>query len=65
MVFRKSKKGLRIEHKEKQENKNNEASLAVELFNKRFPQKKGMLKEIQLQEKQARDEKEKRERERQ
>ena len=97
-------------------NKNNEAILAVELFNKRFPQKKGMLKEeviealikkysldkvmlhisrisngaevnnpvgllrtslekewdlpptqeeIQLQEKQARDEKEKIERERQ
>ncbi|MBU2437116.1 MAG: replication initiator protein A [Candidatus Omnitrophica bacterium] len=45
VVFRKSKKSLRIEHKEKQENKNTEAILAVELFNKRFPQKKGMLKE--------------------
>lgn len=116
VVFRKSKKGLKIEHKGKQENENNKAMLAVELFNKRFPQKKGMLKEeviealikkysldkvmlhisrisngaevnnpvgllrtslekewdlpptqeeIQLQEKQARDEKEKIERERQ
>ena len=45
VVFRKSKKGLKIEHKEKQENENNKAVLAVELFNKRFPQKKGMLKE--------------------
>jgi len=45
VVFRKSKKGLKIEYKEKQENENNKAVLAVELFNKRFPQKKGMLKE--------------------
>lgn len=46
VVFRKSKNGLKIEHKEKQENENNNAVLAVELFNKRFPQKKGMLKDV-------------------
>jgi hypothetical protein len=45
VVFKKSRKGLKIAYKEKQENKNNEASLAIELFNKRFPQEKGMLKE--------------------
>lgn len=45
VVFRKSRKGLKIEYKEKQENENNKAVLVVELFNKRFPQKKGMLKE--------------------
>lgn len=45
VVFRKSRKGLKIEYKEKQENENNKAVLAVELFNKRFPRKKGMLKE--------------------
>lgn len=45
VVFRKSRKGSKIEYKEKQENDNNKAVLAVELFNKRFPQKKGMLRE--------------------
>jgi len=45
VVFKKSKKSLKIEQKYKQENKNSEASLAAELFNKRFPQKQGMLKE--------------------
>jgi len=45
VVFRKSRKGLKIEHNEKQENKNSVASLATELFNKRFPLKQGMLKE--------------------
>ena len=45
VVFKKSKKSFKIEHKEKQENKNSEASLAAELFNKRFPKKQGMLKE--------------------
>ena len=45
VLFRKSRKGLKLERREKQENENNEAMLAIELFNKRFPQKKGMLKE--------------------
>ena len=44
VVFRKSKKGLKIESRGKQENENSEAAPVTELFNKRFPQKKGMLK---------------------
>ncbi len=44
VVFRKSRKVLKIEHREKQEQTNNGVITAVELFNKRFPQKKGMLK---------------------
>lgn len=45
VVFRKSRKGLKLERREKQENENNEAASVIELFNKRFPLKKGMLKE--------------------
>lgn len=45
VVFRKSRKGLKLERREKQENKNNEVMLVIELFNKRFPQKKSILKE--------------------
>ncbi len=44
VVFKKSRKSLKIEHKEEQEKVNNGVVLATELFNKRFPQKKGMLK---------------------
>jgi len=45
VVFRKARKGLKLERREEQKNKNNEAVSVIELFNKRFPQKKGTLKE--------------------
>ena len=45
MFFEKSRKSLKIKYREKQEKASNEAVLAVELFNKIFPQKEGMLKE--------------------
>ena len=44
VVFRKSRKGLKLERREKQENENSKAASVIELFNKRFPQKKGTLK---------------------
>lgn len=44
VVFRKSKKRVKIEHKKEQEEIDENAGLAIELFNKRFPHNKGMLR---------------------
>lgn len=43
VVFKKSKKRLGIEHKKEQEEINNTTAQAMEFFNQRFPDKKGML----------------------
>jgi len=44
-VFKKTKKRLQIEHKREERKEINQASLAIDIFNKRFPQNIGMLKE--------------------
>ena len=45
VVFRKSKKNLEIKNEEKQKKADAAVILAIELFNKRYPEKRGMLKE--------------------
>jgi len=45
VVFRKAKKNVKGKHEKKQEKVNGETNLVIELFNKRYPEKKGTLKE--------------------
>ncbi|MBU1134747.1 MAG: replication initiation protein [Candidatus Omnitrophica bacterium] len=44
-VFKKTKKKLQIAHKKEERKEINQANLAIDIFNKRFPQQAGMLKE--------------------
>ena len=49
IVIRKSRKKLIAEHKKETRQSNQEAILAIELFNNRFPREKGTLQETMIQ----------------